>query len=103
MEYMLENKLSDYQKVLRNYDGMFDVYCCHDENKAKEFMNTKTFPNYFARVMIIDTSQHQELSPSKFVSPGTSYFKKYSTYIFDASTEKGMNEFIEKFMDDKLD
>jgi len=46
--------IGDFQEALRDYNDMFDVYFCKDEEEAKEFFNTKVMPKELPHLYIID-------------------------------------------------
>lgn len=99
---------------------MFDVYYCKDESDARRFFNTKVMPKELPHLYIIDPKSKKEIK-SKISSfkdgldnalkdaqkdeddPSQYYVKKYQGFIFNISSPgKELNEFIEKFLDDKL-
>lgn len=109
--------INEFDSVLRNYNDMFDVYYCKDEADAKRFFNTKVMPKEVPHLYIIDPKSKKEIKSiitdlkggladaTSEQKDGTKqyYVKKYQGFIFNISNPgKELNEFIEKFMDDKL-
>mgnify|MGYP006906977285 FL=1 len=44
-EMFMEQYFTEFQATLRNYNEMFDVYYCKDENEANKYFNIKTMPS----------------------------------------------------------
>jgi hypothetical protein len=46
-EYLMSMYVSDFSKVIRNYENVFDVYYCEDMERARDLIDTKSLPKEY--------------------------------------------------------
>lgn len=81
---------------------MFDVYYCKDEKEANKYFNMKQMPKELPHMYIIDPKAKKYVKDQTIDGAQPFYFKKYQGFIFNISNpSQELNDFIEKFMDDK--
>jgi len=51
--------IHEFKQVLKNYQGMFDVYYTADPAEAKKFFFTNEFPEVIPMVVIIDPAERK--------------------------------------------
>ena len=104
-EHFMSNMVSDFSRVLRNYNDVFDIYYCKDENKAAEFFDVKKMPKEVPHIYIIDPKSKKPIKSRLGINdPNKYHCEKFEGYIFSLQDpSKELNEFIDKFLDEKLD
>ena len=104
-EHFMSNMVSDFSKVLRNYNDVFDIFYCKDENKAAEFFDVKKMPKEVPHLYIIDPKRKKPIKTRLGNSdPNKFHLEKFEGYIFQLQDpSKELNDFIEKFLDEKLE
>lgn len=53
-EYFMSNMIDDFQKVLRNYNEVFDVFYFKDQQKANQYFETSKMPKEVPHLYIVD-------------------------------------------------
>lgn len=96
---------TEFQNILREYNGMFDVFYCKDEEFAKQYFNTKMMPKELPHVYIIDPKGKKEIKKRDgTLSKEEFYMPKYQGFIFNIATPgKELTDLIDKFLDEKLE
>ena len=103
----------EFTAVLKQYQEVFDVYYCNDEQTAKEYFYLHEFPDVIPFVTIIDPKRRvalrsprnkSELIPVKSTRPleEGSYIYKTRKLIMFNKIQEDLQKLIDEFLDDDL-
>lgn len=98
--------VQDFKEVLKDYQEVFDIYYCDDEDTANRFFYTKEFPDIIPYVVLIDPKKIEPLKgeagkKDHMRENNNFYYAKYRQLIFFDKIKKHLKKFINDFLDEK--
>ena len=114
-EIYMSRFISDFKSVLKEYNGMFEIYYTDDAREASKYFYIGEFPEVLPFVTIIDPQDRKQVkldmtneekaegnkNKSEDISWEKSYPKKYRELIMPSRVDKDLKKLIESYLDEK--
>lgn len=93
----------EFQNVLKQYEGMFDIFYTDDPEEAKKYLYIGEFPEVLPVAVIFDPLDRKPLDGAVAEKPkfSESYPKKYRNLIFMNKIEKDLKKLLDDYLDEK--